>query len=323
MCAFLSRRRRRSARRAEAARRRAAESDPPRSFGAADPGSLAFVVCYALFYISVVYTLGYGVRALGIPRTTFLGLLCGAIVFMALATPISAALADRFGGSGADDLRGRGDPGRARDAVADGWRRGWRLRFPGAALGVMGLTFAPLGLFLPELFPVAVRYTGAASAYNLGGIPAPRSLRRSRRRSKQGAGSAGSGLHRGRRRDELSGGVQHARDEAQRWLTRPRDRPARCAISLADRLRRLQRCDDGRCRSIRRARKAAGIWRRKARNCSPNSAGLPESSVTASSSSAWLSEEAFPRKPRTRERHGASTVGKSPRWVGWAQFTMK
>ena len=60
-------------------------------------GSLAIVVCYALFYISTVYALGYGVRALGIPRTNFLGLLCGAIVFMALATPLSAALADRFG----------------------------------------------------------------------------------------------------------------------------------------------------------------------------------------------------------------------------------
>ncbi len=39
-----------------------------------------------------------------------------------------------------------------------------------AALGVMGLTFAPLGALLPELFPTEVRYTGAASTYNLGGI---------------------------------------------------------------------------------------------------------------------------------------------------------
>src|SRR6516164_4311551 len=46
-------------------------------------GSLAIVVCYALFYIATVYTLGYGVSALGIPRTNFLGLLCAAIVFMA------------------------------------------------------------------------------------------------------------------------------------------------------------------------------------------------------------------------------------------------
>ena len=34
----------------------------------------------------------------------------------------------------------------------------------------MGATFAPMGAFLPEQFPVAVRYTGAGLAYNLGGI---------------------------------------------------------------------------------------------------------------------------------------------------------
>jgi MFS family permease len=44
------------------------------------------------------------------------------------------------------------------------------LAFLSLALGVMGLTFAPLGALLPELFPTEVRYTGAASAYNLGGI---------------------------------------------------------------------------------------------------------------------------------------------------------
>jgi MFS family permease len=34
----------------------------------------------------------------------------------------------------------------------------------------MGATFAPMGALLPELFPTAVRYTGAGTAYNLGGI---------------------------------------------------------------------------------------------------------------------------------------------------------
>jgi MFS family permease len=44
------------------------------------------------------------------------------------------------------------------------------LLFLELALGVMGLTFAPLGALLPELFPTEVAYTGASSAYNLGGI---------------------------------------------------------------------------------------------------------------------------------------------------------
>ena len=59
-------------------------------------GALAIVVCYALFYISTVFALGYGVNAQHIPRTTFLAMLCIAVVFMALTTPISARLADAF-----------------------------------------------------------------------------------------------------------------------------------------------------------------------------------------------------------------------------------
>jgi MFS family permease len=134
-------------------------------------GALATVVCYALFYISTVYALGYGVRALGIPRVHFLGLLCGAIVFMALATPFSAALADRFG-------RRPVLMTFAVFAILVGLAMPWLMAggyagvfaFLALALGAMGLNFAPIGALLPELFPVAVRYTGASSAYNLGGI---------------------------------------------------------------------------------------------------------------------------------------------------------
>ena len=78
----------------------------------------------------------------------------------------------------------------------------------------MGLTFAPLGALLPELFPVPVRYTGAASAYNLGGIlgasfaPSLAQILEARRRRR-----LGRLLHRGGGRDQLPGCVQHAGDE--------------------------------------------------------------------------------------------------------------
>ena len=134
-------------------------------------GSLAIVVCYALFYIATVYMIGYGVRSLGLSRVSLLEMLCVSIVFMAVATPISAALADRVGRRPVLLVS-------AVIAAAVGLMMpallaqgpGGVLAFLSLALGAMGLTFAPLGALLPELFPTEVRYTGAASAYNLGGI---------------------------------------------------------------------------------------------------------------------------------------------------------
>ncbi|HEX4768537.1 MAG TPA: MFS transporter [Lichenihabitans sp.] len=135
-------------------------------------GSLAMVVCYALFYISTVFALGYGTGTRHIPRSDFLGLLCVAVIFMAVATPVSAALADRFGrrpvllvASALAALSGFAMP-----AMLGHGGTGEVLAFLSLELGLMGLTFAPMGALLPELFPTPVRYTGASSAYNLGGI---------------------------------------------------------------------------------------------------------------------------------------------------------
>jgi metabolite-proton symporter len=135
-------------------------------------GALVMVVCYALFYISTVFSLSYGVTTLHIPRPQFLGLLCIAVIFMAAATPLSAWAGDRFGrrpvllvaGSTAllsgflmEPMLGSGSP-----VIITA--------FLSIELFLMGATFAPMGALLPELFPTAVRYTGAGAAYNLGGI---------------------------------------------------------------------------------------------------------------------------------------------------------
>jgi MFS family permease len=37
-------------------------------------------------------------------------------------------------------------------------------------LGLMGMTYGPIGTLLAELFPAQVRYTGASLAFNLAGI---------------------------------------------------------------------------------------------------------------------------------------------------------
>lgn len=135
-------------------------------------GSLAMVVCYALFYISTVFALGYGTKVRHMPRSTFLELLCIAILGMAVATPIAGALADRYGrrpvllaAAAAAALSGF-----AIAPMLGGGGTATVLLFLVLELAIMGFTFAPMGALLPELFPTNVRYTGAATAYSLGGI---------------------------------------------------------------------------------------------------------------------------------------------------------
>jgi len=135
-------------------------------------GAASMVVCYALFYISTVFSLSYGVASLGYSRQTFLGLLCFAVLFMALATPLSAWASDRFGrkpvlivGGVLAILSGF----TMEPLLTHGTTAGVAL-FLCIELFLMGVTFAPMGAMLPELFPTRVRYTGASAAYNLGGI---------------------------------------------------------------------------------------------------------------------------------------------------------
>jgi MFS family permease len=135
-------------------------------------GALSIVVCYALFYMTTVFALSYGVTTLGIPRPQFLSMLCVAVLFMAAATPLAAIAGDRYGRRPV--LLAAGST-----ALLSGFLLAPMLgsgsllqitAFLCLELFLMGATYAPLGALLPELFPTAVRYTGAGAAYNLGGI---------------------------------------------------------------------------------------------------------------------------------------------------------
>jgi MFS family permease len=133
---------------------------------------MSIVVCYALFYISTVFCLSYGVITLKIPRQQFLSMLCVAVLFMAAATPLSAIAGDRYGRRPVLLVSGS-------MAFLSGFLLAPMLGsgslklitlFLCIELFLMGATFSPIGALLPELFPTSVRYTGAGTAYSLGGI---------------------------------------------------------------------------------------------------------------------------------------------------------
>ena len=141
--------------------------------------TVAAAATFAIFYLMTVFTLSWGTSALGYTRGQFLPLQLIGVVFLGLMIPVSAKLADRFGreamliaaslgilvfGLFFETLFVAGNPMMV--AV-----------FLSIGLGLMGLTYGPLGAALGELFPTAVRYTGASVAFTLAGIlgasPAP------------------------------------------------------------------------------------------------------------------------------------------------------
>ncbi len=135
-------------------------------------GTLGVMACFALFYLSTAFALGYGTTKLGYPRETFLGLQIGAILFLALGILMAGWLSDRF------------DPRRVLiagciAAIATGLAVAPLLGsgsmplvfvYLALSLFVMGFVYGPLGAWLPGLFPARVRYTGTSMAFNLGGI---------------------------------------------------------------------------------------------------------------------------------------------------------
>ncbi|MBE9375856.1 MHS family MFS transporter [Saccharopolyspora sp. HNM0983] len=137
-------------------------------------GTFIMLATYVLFYLMTVFSLSYGTaeEGLGYDRSHFLVLLLIGVVFFGLMTPLSGWLADRFGrrptlivttlaiivfGLALGPWFGTGS-----DASS--------LSFLIVGLSLMGLTFGPMGAVLPELFPTAVRYTGASISYNMASL---------------------------------------------------------------------------------------------------------------------------------------------------------
>ncbi|MHA3725241.1 MFS transporter [Leucobacter sp. HY1910] len=158
-------------------------------------GTFAMLATYVLFYLMTSYTLTFGTRpglevaqkaanaagvdfdaaayvpGLGYSYNDFILMLVFGVVFFGIFTLVSGPLADRFGrrktliwvtiaialfGFLFVPLLGGGT------ALV--------MFFLALGFTLMGLTFGPMGAFLPEMFPTNVRYTGSAVAYNVSSI---------------------------------------------------------------------------------------------------------------------------------------------------------
>ncbi|MYM38810.1 MFS transporter [Duganella qianjiadongensis] len=135
-------------------------------------GTLIAMATFVLFYLMTVFALSWGTTALKFSRKDFLIQQLFAVLFFGLTIPVSALWADRHGRratlmavSAAIVVFGL--------SMAPLFGSGNSLLvtvFLSLGLGLMGMTYGPLGTILSELFPPAVRYTGASLTFNLAGI---------------------------------------------------------------------------------------------------------------------------------------------------------
>ena len=133
-------------------------------------GIAACLATFVLFYLMTVFALSWGTSALGYSRSKFLLMQLLCVSLFAVTIPISALLAEY---------------GRRRVML---WVTGCIAAFgiflgpmfsagTGGAvammavgLSLMGVTYAPIGTLISELFPTPVRYTGSSLAFSLAGI---------------------------------------------------------------------------------------------------------------------------------------------------------
>lgn len=135
-------------------------------------GTLAAVATFVTFYLMTVFSLSWATSDLGFSRRDFLIIELYAILFFVIGIPVSAVLADRFGRknvllviSFAIALFGL-----SFSYYMDSGSNFLITFFVCLGMGLMGLTYGPLGTFLSELFPTEVRYSGASLTFNLAGI---------------------------------------------------------------------------------------------------------------------------------------------------------
>jgi metabolite-proton symporter len=131
-------------------------------------GMFGATATFVVFYLMTVFALSWGTSKLGIARPQFLIMQMIGVLFFAATIPLSALIADRFGRM--ETLIGATVGIILFGLVLSPLLGSASLTFLCIGLALMGFTYGPLGTALAELFPTAIRYTGASLAFNLAGI---------------------------------------------------------------------------------------------------------------------------------------------------------
>jgi len=138
--------------------------------GTVAAGTLLSLATFVIFYLMTVFTLSWGTSALGFTREGFLRIQLVGVGCFAATIPIAAGLAERgrrpvlVAANAAIALFGL-----VMAPIFEAGTLGAVLTLA-LGLGLMGLTYGPLGTVLSELFPTSVRYTGSSITFNMAGI---------------------------------------------------------------------------------------------------------------------------------------------------------
>jgi metabolite-proton symporter len=133
-------------------------------------GTVSSLATFLIFYLLTVFALSWGTTALGYSRNQFLVMQLACIFLFAATIPIGGIFAER----------GRRATLLCSTALIAVFGLFLAPMFAAGVVGatammavgfaLTGLTYAPLGTFLSELFPTPVRYTGSSLTFNLAGI---------------------------------------------------------------------------------------------------------------------------------------------------------
>ncbi|WP_264606052.1 MFS transporter [Sphingobium sp. B11D3D] len=160
----------------------ALEAEPPAAIPLAElltrhvratmAGTLAVVCCFALFYVSTAFALGYATVNIGMARSEVLTIQLAAILMLALGIIVAGWWSDM---RSASRVLIAGCAATVPLGIVFG--AGFDAANPLAlflilamSLLLMGFTYGPLGEWLTALFPPRVRYSGSSFAFNVGGI---------------------------------------------------------------------------------------------------------------------------------------------------------